>query len=283
MIKSGIKFSKQILTIVFLFLVGTQILQAKIHTKKKNPEIGVLINVIDHDYENITDQQLNKIRKIGYKTIELGAYTKSLSPRFMITYSKLKFKTMGCGSSLYDLQNSIDEWIRKAHQLNQEYIICYWPWLDGAEHITREQCEESARIMNEIGEKCFNAGIKFAFHNHALEFGKIDGEFIVDLLLKNTNPKYVSFELDIYHMLKSGNDPIPFMENNASRITILHLFAMDNKSKYPLVGEGMNDFDRIINTGLNIGVDYLILEGNDLEDPMRFVEESYPVLKKFVR
>ena len=44
----------------------------------------------------------------------------------------------------------------------------------------------------------------------------------------------------------------------------------------------MNNFNGIIEKGLKIGVDYLILEGNDPEDPIRFVEESYPVLKRFL-
>lgn len=267
--------------LVIAFLMNFTVLVAK--TKKSNPKIGVLINVIDHDYEKITDEQLKKISTVGYQTIELGAYTKPLSERFMATYNNLRFNTMACGSGLYDLKTNTDEWIRKALQFKQHYIICYWPWLDGAEHITLEQCKESARIMNEIGKKCAKSGIKFAFHNHAHEFAKIDSEFIVDILLKNTDPKYVSLELDIYHMLKSGNDPVPFMEKDAARIPILHLFAMDNKSKFPVVGEGMPNFNGIIQTGIKIGVDYLILEGNDLEDPMRFIEESYPVLNQLLR
>lgn len=272
----------QIIRAVFVvvFLMNFTVLEAK--SKKSKTQIGVLINVIDHDYEKISDEQLKKVSRIGYQNIELGAYTKPLSARFMVTYTDLKFRMMGCGSNLYDLKTNTDEWIRKALQLKQEYLICYWPWLDGAEHITLNQCKESALIMTEIGEKCAKSGIKFAFHNHALEFAKIDGEFIADILLKNTDPKYVSLELDIYHLLKSGNDPVPFMAKNATRIPILHLFAMDNKSKYPVVGEGMPNFNGIVKTALKIGVDYLILEGNDLEDPMRFVEESYPVLNQFL-
>ena len=266
--------------IIFTFLLNNNVLEAKV--KKGVPKIGVLINVIDHDYERITDEQLKKISNIGYKTIELGAYTKPLSIRFMTTYTNLKFNTLACGSGLYDLKTNTDEWIRKALQLKEEYLICYWPWLDGAEHVTIEQCKESAMIMNEIGKKCLNSGIKFAFHNHALEFARINDEFIAEILLKNTNPKFVSLELDIYHMLKSGNDPVPFMEKNASRIPILHLFAMEDKGRYPVVGEGMQNFNGIAKTALKIGVDYLILEGNDLEDPMRFIEESYPILNQFL-
>jgi len=108
----------------------------------------VLINVIDHDYYKITDQQLAEIRKAGYKTIELGAYSKTLYLRFSKIYSDLKFNSLAIGSNLYDFQNNLDQWIEKALALKMKYLICYWPWFDGAEQITREQCLESVRIMN---------------------------------------------------------------------------------------------------------------------------------------
>ncbi len=273
---------KKLLFAALLLLVFCSFSSEKKQSNLKKPKIGVLINVIDHDYEKITDQQLTEISKTGYKTIELGAYNKALSPRFKKIYFDLKFNSLAIGSNLYDFQNNIDQWIEKALDMKMKYVICYWPWLDGAEHVTREQCLESAKIMNVCGEKCMKAGLKFAFHNHGIEFGKIDGEFIADVILKNTNPEYVSLELDIYHMLKSGNDPVPFMEKNARRIPILHLFAMDNKGKYPVVGEGMANFKGIIKMGKKIGVDYMILEGNDLADPMQFIEKSYAILNQLI-
>jgi len=127
------------------------------------------------------------------------------------------------------------------------------------------------------------AGLKFAFQNHGIEFGIIDDVFIADILLKNTDPRYVSLELDIYHMLKSGNEPISFMVRNAGRIPILHFFAMDNKGKYQVDDEGMSNLKGIVGTAKKIGVNYLILEGNDLEDLMRFIKKSYPVLKQLLQ
>jgi len=73
--------------------------------------------------------------------------------------------------------------------------------------------------------------------------------------------------------------PIPFMEKNASRIPILHLFAMDNKSKFPVVGEGMPNFKGIVKAGKKISVDYFIVEGNDLENPTKYIEQSFLILK----
>ena len=159
--------------------------------------------------------------------------------------------------------------------MKQKYVICYWPWLNGARNVTVAQCKESARIMDSIGEKWRQAGLKFAFHNHALEFKTIDGKRICDLLLENTRPDRVRLELDVHHMLKGNEDPIPYMAFQTDRIDILHFFAINKKKEHPVVGDGMPNFEGIIKKSREIGVKYLVVEGNGLKDPMEYVAASY--------
>ena len=153
-------------------------------------------------------------------------------------------------------------------------------WLDGATHVTLEQCKQSARIMDSMGEKCQQVGLKFAFHNHEIEFSAIDGKMICDILLENTRPDRVRLELDLYHMLKSHHNPLPYMETQKERIDILHLFTLDEKKANPVAGDGMPHFDEIIKKSRAIGVRYLVVEGNDLKDPMRYLQESFERLSK---
>lgn len=243
-------------------------------------EICVLINVIDHDYEKISRRTFEELRTMGYKTIELGNYTKPFSPQLSKTYEGLRFNSLASGASLAELQRSLDDVIQRAVAMKQKYVICYWPWLDGATHVTLEQCKQSARIMDAMGEKCRKAGLKFAFHNHAVEFKTLDGKLICDILLENTRPERVCLELDLYHMLKANQNPIPYMENQKGRIDILHLFTLDEKKANPVAGDGMPDFEEIIKKSREIGVRYLVIEGNDLKDPMRYLEQSYQRLSK---
>ena len=243
--------------------------------KTNQQEICVLINVIDHDYEKISSQTFTELSAMGYKTIELGNYMKPFSPRLAKSYDGLRFNTLASGASLGELQRSLDDVLKQALARKQKYVICYWPWLDGATHVTLEQCKQSARIMDAMGEKCRKAGLKFAFHNHEVEFGAIDGKMICDILLENTRPDRVRLELDLYHMLKSHHNPLPYMETQKGRIDILHLFTLDEKNADPVAGDGMPDFEGIIKKSKAIGVRYLVVEGNDLKDPMRYLQNSY--------
>ena len=61
-----------------------------------------------------------------------------------------------------------------------------------------------------MGEKCKEAGLKFAYHNHAFEFEMLDDKIPYNVLLDNTNPELVSMQLDLYWMVYGGYDPIEY-------------------------------------------------------------------------
>ena len=266
--------------ILLLFVFPAAVGKSQNNTATNKQEICILINVLDHNYEKISRQTFEKIDSIGYKTIELGNYMKPFSKELSKIYSDLKFNTLACGGTLFDLQSGIDTMIQRGILLHQKYIICYWPWLDGAKNVTVEQCKKSAELMNALGEKCKKAGMKFAYHNHDVEFRKIDGKFICDYLLEFTDPSLVSLEFDIYEALKTNLDVIKYMYSQKDRINILHLFATDLKKDHPVAGDGMPDFEKIIQVSKEIGVKYLVIEGNGLKDPMRYIEDSYARIYK---
>jgi len=273
--------SKYLFCILFFTTFVHHANSQNIHASKKQ-EICVLINVLDHDYEKIDHAAFEKISSIGYGTIELGNYMKPFSKDLSSRYSEFNFNTLACGGSLYDLQQNIDSVIKRGLLLHQKYVICYWPWMVSGENVTLEECRKSADIMNALALKCKNAGMQFAFHNHDIELKKIDGKLICDHLFDLTDPSLVFLEFDIYYAYKTEIDAIKFMEDHADRIKILHLFAMDDK-KVNTVGDRMKGFDKIIKKSKDIGVRYLVVEGNHLEDPLLYLENSYKRLKKLTK
>jgi sugar phosphate isomerase/epimerase len=266
-----------------LIIAFTNNLKSQDNTNANNQEICILINVLNNNYEKINRETFEKISAIGYKTIELGNYMKPFSKELSKIYSDLNFTTLACGGSLFDLQNGIDTMIQRGLALHQKYIICYWPWLDGATNVTVDQCRKSAEIMNGLGEKCKKVGMKFAFHNHDGEFKEINGKLICDYLLEFSDPSLVTLEYDIYYALKANQDPVKYMEKQKGRIDILHLFTIDEKKENPVAGDGMPDFENIIKKSRQTGVKYLVVEGNRLKDPLRYVEGSYNRLQKLVK
>lgn len=113
------------------------------------------------------------------------------------------------------------------------------------------------QLYNEIGAMCRKKGMKFCFHNHWLEFGRLTdtGESFYDILLKNTDPELVFLELDVYWATTAGADPVKIMRENPRRILTLHI-----KDEYAIGDSGKMDFGGIFAEARNTGAEYKFIE-----------------------
>jgi sugar phosphate isomerase/epimerase len=125
--------------------------------------------------------------------------------------------------------------------------------------------------FNAIGELTAASGMQFGWHNHNHEFTKIGDEVIYDFMLKNTNPKNVIFEMDVYWVMKGGCSPVEYMKKYPDRIKLLHI--KDEKE----IGEsGQLDFKSIFETAYAIGVkDYFVEVERYNFEPLVSVQKSY--------
>jgi len=82
-------------------------------------------------------------------------------------------------------------------------------WLP-AEQRTPDGYRAVADLFNRAGRQTAAAGIRFAYHNHAYEFARLDGGMPYDLLLERCDPRYVAFEMDLYWITKGGQDPLAY-------------------------------------------------------------------------
>ncbi|MCI0522822.1 MAG: hypothetical protein L0Y37_04115, partial [Bacteroidales bacterium] len=88
-----------------------------------------------------------------------------------------------------------DYMIEDTAEAGMKYLIL--PSLPGEWRNSLSGFQKTADYFNKVGEKCKKAGLIFAFHNHQVEFAEIDGKVPFDILAENTDPKLVTFELDL--------------------------------------------------------------------------------------
>ncbi len=87
-------------------------------------------------------------------------------------------------------------------------------------------------LLNLIKQRAIvkSAGLKLAYHNHDFEFKDWGGgKTGFDVLLKDTDPSLVNFEMDIYWVVRAGHDPIKIIKENPGRIKMWHLKDMASK------------------------------------------------------
>lgn len=144
--------------------------------------------------------------------------------------------------SFEDLKTYIDA----AKIVGQEYIIL--PHLAPALRSTSDQWKAIADKCNKAGELCKASGLQFGYHNHDFEFQKLaDGGVGYDILLKNTDPNLVNFELDLYWAVRAGHDPITLFKENPGRFVMWHVKDMSkgDPKVQTEVGKGSINFKEI--------------------------------------
>lgn len=89
--------------------------------------------------------------------------------------------------------------------------------------MNEDEVHAFAAKLNELGEACSKEGIMVTYHNHTQEFGSYNDKRIIDILLAETNPETVGFELDAGWCAAAGVDPIAFVKENSGRIRLIHI------------------------------------------------------------
>lgn len=87
--------------------------------------------------------------------------------------------------------------------------------------VSHEDLVRYATLLNEIGKRTAAIGIKTTYHNHMGQLGETPEE--VDVILKNSDPKYVKLLLDIGHYQQGGGDPAAAIKKYKDRLDCLHI------------------------------------------------------------
>ena len=144
-----------------------------------------------------------------------------------------------------------------------------------------EAVKSFCEIMNLSGETVKKSGLQFGYHNHNMEFAKVvpggtkaafgtifdqtEGTQIIDLMMANTDPANVIFEMDVYWTVMGQNDPVEYLRKCADRIKMLHI-----KDRMVLGASGMMNFENIFNQFYANGLKYFWVEIEDTNSGKQF-------------
>jgi len=120
--------------------------------------------------------------------------------------------------------------------------------------------QRAADFFNKAGERSQKAGITFGFHNHQVEFQEISGRVPYDVLLENTDPGLVTFEVDLAWITAAGKDPIAYFRKYPGRFQLWHMKDLSPEKEDATLGEGIIDFKPILAEAKTAGMKYWFLE-----------------------
>jgi sugar phosphate isomerase/epimerase len=182
-----------------------------------------------------------------------------------------------------DLDRYVDRCIEGARVLGQDYIT--WPFLDEPLRAIEPFTRIVARF-NRIGERIAKGGLQFAYHNHGFEFAEQNGRIPYDIVLKDTDPKLVKLQLDLYWLSHdSKQTPRHWFERAPGRYVMWHVKDMHKVSRdYTELGNGTIDYTKIWPDAALSGMKHFFVEqgGNFAHDSMQSVTDCAAYVKTFL-
>jgi sugar phosphate isomerase/epimerase len=166
--------------------------------------------------------------------------------------------------------------IEKATAVGNDYVTV--AWLNPEDRQSLDDYRRWADTFNQAGEVCRENGIRLAYHNHDFELLPIDGQLPFDILLSETDPALVDFELDMFWVRKAGQDIINVLNKAPGRFTMAHIKDMDEQGNMVEVGTGVINFESILANEAAMGLRHLFAEHDEPADPFKSVAISHLAL-----
>jgi sugar phosphate isomerase/epimerase len=247
--------------------------QGKAGTGKsfKGP-IGLQLYSLRDQFAKDVPGTLDKTRDFGFKYVELAG-TYGQTPEKFKQMLKERGLVPVAGHFPYDkLKEAMDvEAIAvEAKALGLEYVGC--AWIPHKDAFDEQECRDAAAVFNKAGEALAKHGLKFFYHIHGYEFAAHGDGTLFDLLMKETNPKWVSYELDVLWAVFPGQDPAALLKKYGKRWTLMHVKDLkqgvktgslsghtDVANNVP-IGTGQTDWPAVMRAAKKAGVKYYFIE-----------------------
>jgi sugar phosphate isomerase/epimerase len=213
---------------------------------------------------------LDKVRDFGFKNVELAG-TYGLTPeKFKSELDSRGLKAISGHYPYERFRDDIDGIIQDAKALGLKYIGCA-----GIPHrsaFTEKDCRTAIKDFNQAGEALARQGIKFFYHTHGFEFQPYGSETLFDLLMTETKPEFVNYEMDVFWVVHGGQNPVSMFEKYGKRFALVHLKDMKNGTPIGLltgttdvsndvtIGTGRIDYQRILPAAQKAGVKWYFIE-----------------------
>lgn len=240
-------------------------------------------NLLPKNFQGTLDQ----LGAAGYREVEAAGYFDKTAAEFGNALQKAGLKCISTHHTLTQLKTQFNQWIEYAQALGLQYIVCSWAGVHRDPNKTGELNLDDWRYVadqfNAIGQKVKSAGMTFGYHNHTVEFGKENGIVFFDELLKRTDPKLVSFEMDCGWVVAGGHNPVDYLSKFAERFPLLHVKDMvkqpDGKWRNVVMGKGSIDYKPIFRAAT--GLKHYFIEQEEFEgDPMTELRADADFMKK---
>lgn len=233
--------------------------------------LGIQTYTFRRSIGNDPAKVLDTIKMMGFTEIE-GGYDRMSPQEFkkLCEERGISIPSIGVGYEL--LVRAPDSVAMRAKALGAKYVMCAWiPHQNGV--LTFENAKKAAEDFNKAGKVLKENGITFCYHAHGYEFQSYENGTLLDYIFKNTNPEYVSFQMDIFWIQFGGGNPVELLKKYGDRWKLMHLKDMRKGIKKDLTGLTSTENDVAFGTG-QMDIPSIVKEAKKIGIKHYFIEDE---------
>jgi sugar phosphate isomerase/epimerase len=225
---------------------------------------------------------LKRIRGIGYRAVQLsglGPITEDELVRI------LKGEGLTCCATHEPSDVILSEPQRVVERLKKlGCCLTAYPWPANIQFDTLADVKGFAAKLNAAGKVLHDAGLALCYHNHHIEFRRVGGRTVLEILFAETTPRYLQGELDTYWVQHGGGDPVEWCERLKGRLPIIHLkdyvVRADNTATFAEIGNGNLNWKKIVPAAEAAGCKWFCVEQDTCPgDPFDSLKQSFDYIQ----
>jgi len=249
--------------------------------------VGLQLYSLRAEFTRNVPAALEKVKSYGIKYVETAG-TYGLSPT--------KFRDMLKSNGLEPVsghfpferyRDDLDALVAEAKVMGLKYAGN--AWITHKDVFNEQEAREAAAVFNRAGKALKAQGIKFFYHVHGFEFQPYQDGTLLDLLMRETDPASVHFQMDVFWIVFPGQDPVKLLDKYKGRWELMHLKDMRKGLKTGeltgktdvtndvALGSGQMDWTAILKAAKKTGIKWYFIE-----DESPTAAEQIPQSLKFL-
>jgi sugar phosphate isomerase/epimerase len=270
--------------ITLLLLLG---IATNAFSQTETSPVGVQLYSFREQFKTDVRGSFQRIKGMGIKEVEVAGFY-DLSPKdFKKTLDEfgLKATSMGAGFEELEDEKKLAQTIESAKIIGVTYIMCAWiPHVEG--DFTLDEAKRAIAIFNKAGKTLADNKLSLLYHPHGYEFRPYKDIYLMDLMLAETKPAYVNYEMDINWVFHAGHNPVLWLKKYPTRWKALHI--KDRKKSTPcnqfgrmdaetnvVIGQGEVNVADIMRTARQLGIKHYFIE----DESSRSFEQTPPSIE----
>jgi sugar phosphate isomerase/epimerase/acetyl esterase/lipase len=232
--------------------------------------VGLQLYSLRDQFAKDVTGTLDQVRSFGIEYVELAGTYKMPPEKFKALLDARGLKPISGHFSYEQYRDRVEEVAREAKTLGLQYVGC--AWIPHKFPFDEKTAREAIAVFNRAGEALAKHGLKFFYHIHGFEFQPHGNGTLFDLMMAETKPEFVRYQMDVFWVVHPGQDPVKLLEKYGSRFELMHVKDMrkgtptglltgssDVKNDVTL-GTGVMDWPAILKAANKAGVKWYFIE-----------------------